>query len=132
MGVVKLIMGLPLLFILLVFAFVNNDMVTFSLWPLGFELTVSLSVAIVFLVFIGYLMGSFFTWLSYSPVRTSLRNHKKENKKLSKEQEKLVKEMEGLHSNIENLKVARHVEAPLNWKEKIKRAFGFKKSASDI
>ncbi len=126
MGIIKLIIGLPLLLILLVFAFVNNDMASFSLWPLGIEVTVSLSVAIVFLVLIGYILGWFFTWISYGSVRSSLRAHKKENKKLSKEQEKLVKEMEGLHNNIENMKAATVIEQKPTWKDSIKKAFGIK------
>lgn len=128
MSFIKLLLGLPLLFVLLIFAFVNNDMATFSLWPLGIEITVSLSVAIVFLVLVGYVFGRIFAWLSYSPVRSALRTHKKENKKLSKEQEKLSKEVVGLQSNIESLKNV-STEAPvLTWKDKFRKAFGLKKA----
>ncbi len=128
MGFIRVLIGLPLIFIILVFAFVNNDMAVFSLWPTGVEITVSLSVAIVFLLLMGYIFGWFFTWLSYSPVRSALRQQKKQNKKLSKEQEKLVKEVEGLQDNIENLKNIVPTEEKKSFKEKFKGLF---KSSKD-
>lgn len=123
MGFIKALIGIPLAFIVLIFAFVNNDMANFSLWPTGIEITVSLSVAIVFLVIAGYIIGWFFTWLSYAPVRRALRAQKKQNKKLSKEQEKLAKTVEGLHDNIETLKAAVPNEPQANWKDRLKKAF---------
>lgn len=110
MGFIKALIGIPFILIVLVFAFVNNDMANFSLWPTGIEITVSLSVAIVLLVLIGYFAGWLSTWMSYAPVRSALRAQKRQNKKLCKEQEKLTKEVEGLHGNIETLKAS--VPAP--------------------
>ncbi len=102
----KILLGLPLIVILLVFAFVNNDMTVFSLWPTDIEITISQSVMIIALYSLGYIAGWFFTWLSYSPVRRALRNQKKQNRKITKEQEKLSKEVEGLRGNIDELKAA--------------------------
>lgn len=99
MGFIKMLIGLPLLVVILVFAFMNNDLATFNLWPFYIEITVSLSVAIVFFIFVGFVLGEFFSWLSYAPVRKALRNQKKQNRKLSKEQQKLVKEMETLQQD---------------------------------
>ena len=104
MGFFKVLLGLPLLVIVLVFAFVNNDLATFNLWPFYVEVTVSLSVAIVFLVSVGFFWGCLFSWLSHAPVRKDLRKQKKKYKRLSKEQEKLAKEVEDLHENIATLK----------------------------
>ena len=104
MGFLKMLIGLPLLAVIVVFSFVNNDLVNFSLWPFYIEITVSLSVAIVFFILVGFIIGWFFTWLSYSPVRSALRLQKKQNKKLNKEQQKLTKEMEDLHLNLASLK----------------------------
>ncbi len=104
MGFLKMLIGLPLLAVIVVFSFVNNDLVNFSLWPFYIEITVSLSVAIVFFILVGFIIGWFFTWLSYSPVRSALRLQKKQNKKLNKEQQKLTKEMEDLHVNLASLK----------------------------
>ena len=51
MGFIKVLIGLPVFIVLLIFAFVNNDLATFSLWPFSIEITVSLSVAVLFFVF---------------------------------------------------------------------------------
>ena len=104
MGFLKMLIGLPLLAVIVVFSFVNNDLLNFCLWPFYIEITVSLSVAIVFFILVGFIIGWFFTWLSYSPVRSALRLQKKQNKKLNKEQQKLTKEMEDLHVNLASLK----------------------------
>lgn len=131
MGFIKMLIGLPLLVVILVFAFVNNDLATFDLWPFYIEITVSLSVAIVFFIALGFVIGSFFSWLSYAPIRQALRKQKKQNKKLNKEQQRLVREMEGLHENLENLK---ELEAQLpkpSFGEKFKNLFRKSKKASD-
>ena len=39
MGFIKMLIGLPILIIILIFAFVNNDLATFNLWPFYFEIT---------------------------------------------------------------------------------------------
>ncbi|MBQ8436972.1 MAG: DUF1049 domain-containing protein [Alphaproteobacteria bacterium] len=104
MNLLKMLIGLPVLLIVLVFAFVNNDLVTFSLWPFAFEVTVSLSVAIVFLFTFGFVFGNIFSWLSHSPLRKALRHHKRQYKKLNKEQQKLLKEMGMLHEDLEKAK----------------------------
>lgn len=104
MGFVKMLIGLPLLIVILIFAFMNNDLATFNLWPFYIEITVSLSVAIVFLLLVGFLLGSFFSWLSYAPVRKALRCQKKECRKLTKKQEALAKQVDSLHENLKVLK----------------------------
>ena len=104
MGFVKMLIGLPLLIVILIFAFVNNDLATFNLWPFYIEITVSLSVAIVFLLLVGFFLGTFFSWLSYAPVRKALRCQKKECRKLTKKQEALAKEVDSLHENLKVLK----------------------------
>ncbi len=106
----KILLGLPLIVVLLVFAFVNNDMTVFSLWPTNIEITVSQSVMIIALYSLGYIAGWFFTWLSYSPIRRALRSQKRQNRKITKEQEKLTKEVEGLRGNIDELKASVPVE----------------------
>lgn len=105
MGFIKMLIGLPLLVVILVFAFVNNDLAVFNLWPFYIEITVSLSVAIVFFIFFGFVLGELFSWMSYAPVRKALRSQRKQNRKLSKEQQKLVKEMENLHESYKEQEV---------------------------
>ena len=126
MGFVKFIISIPLLVLLLVFAVVNNDFVTLKIWPTNIEIITSLSVVIIFLVFLGYFFGWLFTWISYTSVRSSLRSHKKQNKKLSKEQEKLAKEVENLQENIETLKSADFTPIKISWKDKFKNVFSRK------
>ena len=112
MGFIKMIIGLPLIVVIAVFAFVNNDMATFSLWPFGIELTSSLSVAIVFFIAFGYIMGKLDSWLSYAPVRRALRNQQRQNKKLSKEQQELAGKVESLKGDLESAKAKVENSAP--------------------
>lgn len=126
MGFLKLLIGLPILVVILIFAFVNNDLATFSLWPFYIEITVSLSVAIVFLLTLGFVLGSFFSWLSYAPVRSALRKQKRKNKQLSKEHLKLSKEVEDLHTNIATLKDPDIVEPKKTLGQRIKGFFSKK------
>ncbi len=133
MAFLKTLIGLPILLIILVFAFVNNDLATFSLWPLSFEIEVSLSVVIIILLFFGFILGQFFAWLSYSPLRKELRSHKKNNKKLSKAQDKLTKEMENLQSDLQDFK---EVENSINFKpsfsQKIQNIFNKKSKKNEL
>ena len=128
MGFIKFIIGLPLFAMLLIFATVNNDFVTLKVWPTDIEIITSLSVVIVVLVALGYFIGWLFTWMSYSTVRSALRAHKKQNKKLSKEQEKLTKEVEDLQGNIENLKTANPLMEKKSWKDRLKNIFSKNKN----
>ncbi len=127
MGFIKMLIGLPLLIVILVFAFVNNDLATFNLWPFYIEITVSLSVAIVFFLLVGFFLGNFFSWLSYMPLRKALKNQKKEVKKLSKEQEKLVKEVGSLQENIKVLKEYEPKPVKPSFKSRLKNLFKRKK-----
>ncbi len=123
MGFIKMLIGLPLLVVIVVFAFVNNDLATFSLWPFNLEITVSLSVAVVFLILFGFLIGEFFAWLSYAPLRKALRVQKKQNRRLSKEQEKLAREMETLHENISKAAATEPQVPQTSFREKLKNFF---------
>ncbi len=123
MPLLKTLIGLPVLIVILLFAFVNNDLATFSLWPFAFEVTVSLSVAVVFFILLGFFLGHLFSWMSYAPVRKALRQHKKQCKKLNKEQQRLVREMEDLHEDLENIKAKEALLPKPSFKEKLKNWF---------
>lgn len=112
MGFIKTLIGLPILIILLIFAFVNNDMATFNLWPFSVEITVSLSVAVLFFVLLGFLLGHFFSWLSYAPLRKDLRKQKKTNKKLSKQQQILTETVSDLQDNLQQVKAEKDALLP--------------------
>ena len=104
MGFVKILIGLPIIIVILIFSFVNNDLSTFSLWPFDLEITVSWSVAILFFVVIGFWLGHLFSWMSYAPLRKDLRQQKKANKKLSKQQQILSETVSDLQGNLEQIK----------------------------
>ena len=99
-----MLIGLPIIIIILIFAFVNNDLATFSFWPFYLEITVSQSVATVFFIVLGFILGKMDSWVSYSPLRRALRQQKKENKKLNKEHVKLTEQVTSLQGDIVNLK----------------------------
>ncbi len=123
MGFIKMLIGLPLLIIILIFAFVNNDLATFNLWPFYFEVTVSLSVAVVFFILLGFILGMLWMWLSYAPVRKALRQQKKQNKKLSKEQQKLVEKVSGLQSDLDTMKAADARQPKPSFGQRLKKIF---------
>ena len=123
MGFIKTLIGLPILIIILIFAFVNNDLATFNLWPFYFEVTVSLSVAVVFFVLVGFVLGLLWMWLSYAPVRKALRQQKKENKKLSKEQQKLAEKVSGLQSDLDTMKAVETTLPKPSFGQRLKKLF---------
>ena len=104
MSFIRMIIGLPLIIVAAVFAFVNNDMAVFSLWPFNVEITASLSVAIVFFLVAGYIIGKLDSWLSYSPLRSALRSQQRQNRKLSREQQALAGKVESLKGDLQNAK----------------------------
>ena len=104
MGFLKILIGLPVLVIILIFAHFNNDLATFNLLPFDLELTVPLSVAILFFILLGFLLGGIFSWMSYAPLRKELRQQRKENKKLSKQQQILTETVSDLQGDLERAK----------------------------
>ena len=128
MNFLKMLIGLPVIIIILIFAFVNNDLATFNFWPFYIEITVTQSVAIVILILLGFILGKIDSWMSYSPLRRELRYHKKENKKLNKEHVKLTEQVSSLQGDIVNLKeeaeeIKSQVPKP-TLKERLARLFG--------
>lgn len=112
MGFIKTLIGLPVIVIVLIFAFVNNNLAEFSLWPFSIEVTVSQSVATLFFVLIGFLLGSFFSWMSYAPLRKDLRRQRKDNKKLSKQQQILSEAVSDLQEDLEQIKAEKEALMP--------------------
>ena len=127
MSFLKMLIGLPIIIIILIFAFVNNDLATFSFWPFYLEITVSQSVATVFFIILGFILGKMDSWVSYSPLRRALRQQKKENKKLNKEHVKLTEQVTSLQGDIVNLKeeaedIKNQIPKP-TFKERLARLF---------
>ncbi|MBQ8785417.1 MAG: LapA family protein [Alphaproteobacteria bacterium] len=123
MNFIKLIVGLPLVIIICVIAFMNNQTVTLNLWPFSFNITASLSVVIIFLVLLGYIIGKIGSWMTYAPVRMALRNQQRQNRKLNAEQQKLVEKVEGLKENLENIKASEPAAPKESGLDKLKQQF---------
>ena len=104
MRFLRFVIFIPLVIAIAVIAFMNNDMVSINLWPFYINITASLSIVIIALVFFGYLFGKIDSWLAYSPLRSALRSQKRQNKKLNAEQQKLVEKVEGLKENLSNIR----------------------------
>lgn len=139
MSFLKLVIGLPLIVVIAVIAFMNNEMVSINLWPFYIEITASLSVVIIVLTLFGYIVGRLDSWISYAPLRLSLRNQRRQNKKLNAEQQKLVEKVEGLKENLESIKTAEApaAEAPKagaaeQIKQKLSRLFKSKPKSDDF
>ncbi len=130
MSFVKMIIGLPLIVIVAVFAFVNNDMAVFSLWPFDIEITISLSVAIIVFIVFGYIVGKLDSWLSYAPLRSALRAQQKQNKKLNREQQELAGKVESLKGDLENAKTK--LELPLAYLKNTPDKPGLKSKISNL
>ena len=122
-----MLIELPIIIVVLIFAFVNNDFVTFSLWPFLVEITVSQSVVIVFLILFGFILGKLDSYISYSPLRKALRQQKKANKILNKEQQRLNEKVSDLEGNIVSLKeenkTIKENEPKLTMRERLRRLF---------
>lgn len=122
-----MLIELPIIIVVLIFAFVNNDFVTFSLWPFLVEITVSQSVVIVFLILFGFILGKLDSYISYSPLRKALRQQKKANKILNKEQQRLNEKVSDLEGNIVSLKeenkTIKENEPKLSMRERLRRLF---------
>lgn len=125
MNFLRLLIKIPLLITVIVFAVINNDFATFNLKPFQLNITVSLSVLILVLFFGGYLLGRLDSFVAHAPVRKQLRDQKKTNKALNKEQEKLHETVSSLQENLEHLKQQAAPEVP--FKQKMTNFFSFKK-----
>lgn len=109
MWVLKLLIAFPLLAFFIVFLVQNNEIV--PLWPLTnmewFPVErVGTSIVYFVLFCLGYFFGRLSAWSAYAPVRSLLRQQKKENKALSKEHAKLNHEHEVLNQQITTLQEA--------------------------
>jgi uncharacterized integral membrane protein len=69
----RLVIGLPLLLLMVVFALSNRAAVTLGLWPTDFSLEVPLSLAILAAMAIAFLMGGFLVWFSVLAQRSRAR-----------------------------------------------------------
>ena len=104
MSFIRMIVGLSLIIIIAIFAFMNNDMTSFEFWPFNVEVKVTQSVAIIVFLLIGYIIGKVDSWMSYSPMRKALRCQLRQNKKLNAQHQKLNETVQDLKGTIESSK----------------------------
>jgi hypothetical protein len=57
------IVAAPIVILVLWFALSNLDFITLRLWPLPFDLTISIAFLTLIQLFIGFLLGAIVTWI---------------------------------------------------------------------
>ena len=94
MWILKVLISVPLLTLFVMFLVQNNELV--ALWPIP-DLEIAVSVVYFVLFCLGYIFGRLSAWSAYAPLRSKLKQQKKQHKILSKEHEKLNSEHEKLN-----------------------------------
>jgi hypothetical protein len=98
-----MLISIPIIAAILLFAFVNNELVTFTLWS-ELEVTSSFSVVVIAFILLGFILGRVSAWIAYLPLRKNLITLKMQNKKLGKEHQKVCEEVTGLKGDLDSLK----------------------------
>ena len=100
MWILKVLISVPLLTLFVMFLVQNNELV--ALWPIP-DLEIAVSVVYFVLFCLGYIFGRLSAWSAYAPLRSKLKQQKKQHKILSKEHEKLNSEHEKLNQQMTSL-----------------------------
>ena len=100
MWLLKVLISLPLLTLFVMFLVQNNELV--SLWPIP-DLKIAVSIVYVVMLILGYMGGRIAAWSAYAPLRSKVRQQRKEHKILSKEHEKLNLERDKLNQQVSSL-----------------------------
>ncbi len=135
MNFLRTLIEIPVILIVIVLAVVNDTMVSFSLKFLGFNVSISLSLLILALFFIGYFIGRLDGYIANAPLRSKLSESQKaakilnkEHQKLGKEHEKLNEHFSHLKEDLEQLKVSSIQEPKVSFKTKLANFFKFHKN----
>ncbi len=121
--IISWIIGLPVLIAVITFAVSNRQVVDLSLWPTSIEFQLSIATTIIIAMFLGYILGAFFTWAFSGKTRRELRKEKKGHKIAEKDKEKLEKENQELTKKIEELKALYQQEEKNEFLAKISGLF---------
>lgn len=81
-----LLIGLPLMVVIVLFAISNRDPVTLSIWPLAAERQAPLYLVILIVALAGFIVGSVFTWVLGIGARLRARRDRRKLEGLSREQ----------------------------------------------
>ncbi|MBR2299668.1 MAG: hypothetical protein IJ870_03740 [Alphaproteobacteria bacterium] len=126
MNFIRSLIELPIFVLIIVLAVINDDYTKFSFKPFEISVTVSLSVLILGLFFLGYFVGRLDGYVAGAPLRAQLRENKKAHKALNKEHEKLTSNFSHLQEDFQRMKAAAPQEAKGLF-SKFKTLFVFKK-----
>ncbi|HLJ06365.1 MAG TPA: lipopolysaccharide assembly protein LapA domain-containing protein [Acetobacteraceae bacterium] len=85
----RLLIGIPLLLVMVLFALSNRAPVTLVLWPTDFSLEVPLSLAILAGMAIAFLVGGLLVWFSALAQRRRARRAEQEVRLLEAEVQSL-------------------------------------------
>jgi uncharacterized membrane protein YciS (DUF1049 family) len=103
MKIAKIIISTIFIVAIVTFATSNRDIITLSLWPFSYELSLSISTSIILFIFIGFILGGFSSWLFGSKTRRLLRAEKKVTKNSNKEIKNKEQEINNLNDQIKLL-----------------------------
>jgi len=81
-----LLIGLPLMVVVVLFAISNRDPVTLSIWPLAAERQAPLYLVILLVAVAGFIVGAVFTWVLGIGGRMRARRDRRKLQGLSREQ----------------------------------------------
>lgn len=87
------IIALPIIAIAMAFAVSNHEMVTISLWPLGFRLESPLYIVVTGALFLGLVCGLLYGWIHGMGVRHRARVETKLVAKLQSENDDLRRKL---------------------------------------
>ena len=129
MKVAKIIISTMFIIAIVTFATSNRDIITLSLWPFSYELSLSISTSIIFFTFSGFILGGFSSWLFNSKSRRLLRVEKKAAKNSNKEVKNKEKEINNLKNQIKLLEeqISLTKDLDSNQKEESPKSSFFKK-----
>jgi lipopolysaccharide assembly protein A len=85
----RLLIGIPLLLVMVLFALSNRAPVTLVLWPTDFSLELPLSLAILSAMAIAFLVGGVLVWFSVLAQRRRARRAEQEVRLLEAEVQSL-------------------------------------------
>jgi len=128
MNFIRSLIEIPIFVLIIILAVVNDDFTKFSFKPFDLQVTVSLSVLILALFFIGYFIGRLDGYVAGAPLRAKLRENKKAHKALNKEHEKLTSNFSHLQEDFQRIKASALPEPKESLKSKLSNIFKFKKN----
>jgi len=129
MNFIRSLIEVPVFVLVIILAVINDDFTKFVLKPFDISVTISISVLILCLFFVGYFTGRLDGYVANAPLRLKLRENQKAHKALNKEHEKLTSNFSHLQEDFQRIKATSvpQEEKP-SLKVKLGNLFKFKKN----